>query len=53
MEGAELKSEVPIPCKLVQKAFIFKEREDERKEEARIRHFVKVALVNSPSLADR
>lgn len=33
MEGAELKCEVQIPCKLVQKAFIFKEREDERKEE--------------------
>lgn len=33
MEGAELKCEVQIPCKLVQKAFIFKEREDEGREE--------------------
>lgn len=33
MEEAELKCEVQIPCKLVQKAFIFKEREDERREE--------------------
>jgi len=32
MEGAELKCEVQIPCKLVQKAFIFKERGDERGE---------------------
>lgn len=33
MEGAELKCEVQIPCKLVQKAFIFKKRGDERGEE--------------------
>ncbi len=33
MEGAELKCEVQIPCKLAQKAFIFKESGDERGEE--------------------